>query len=65
MLSLLGSLQPDPFSPRHVPHQKPEKAEGSESDDESVGFDNDSSDSEDEEQDTLRLLGKQEVKRSH
>jgi DNA-directed RNA polymerase I subunit RPA43 len=46
MLSLLGSLQPDPFSPRHrVSHRKPEKEEGSESDDESLGIDNDSSDS--------------------
>jgi len=36
MLSLLGSLEPDPFSPRHVPHRRPEKDEDSESDGDSI-----------------------------
>ena len=26
MLSLVGSIQPDPFSPEHVPHAKPDRA---------------------------------------
>lgn len=47
MLSLLGSLQSDPFSPRHVPDRKPEKEEGIESDAESVDIAEGSSESED------------------
>ena len=47
MLSLLGSLQSDPFSPRHVPHHKPE-TEGIESDAESVDIAEGSSESEDD-----------------
>lgn len=27
MLSLIGSVQPDPFSPEHVPRTKPERAQ--------------------------------------
>ncbi|KAJ3514627.1 hypothetical protein NLJ89_g2273 [Agrocybe chaxingu] len=61
MLSVLGSLQPDPFSPRHVVHppnveEKSESGDGSESEDDSE--EEGSDDSEESEEDTLQLLGK-------
>ncbi|CAA7263196.1 unnamed protein product [Cyclocybe aegerita] len=61
MLSVLGSLQPDPFSPRHVVHppnaeEKGESGDESESEDDSE--EEGSADSEESEEDTLQLLGK-------
>ncbi|KAF8200868.1 hypothetical protein BJ912DRAFT_921453 [Pholiota molesta] len=41
MLSLLGSLQPDPFSPRHIVNQQPEKKD---EDEESSASDEDDQD---------------------
>lgn len=65
MLSLLGSLQPDPFSPRHVIQHNPEgRKEEGEEDDGSVDEDGSESDSESgadtdaEEVDTFQMLGK-------
>jgi len=60
MLSLLGSLQPDPFSPRHVvQHNTEGRKEEAEEDDQSMDEDGSESDSESgSEVDTLQMLGK-------
>lgn len=63
MLSLLGSLQPDPFSPLHtIAHEHvAEEQAGSDSEDGRGGSDSDSSDDDDSEGDTLQLLGKRKA----
>lgn len=69
MLSLLGSLQPDPFSSRHTVNQQPEtkkqsgeslESEGDDSDAKSDSNSESEEDSEDEdsEADTFQMLGK-------
>lgn len=62
MLSLLGSLQPDPFSSRHVvQHNTEGRKEEAEEDDRSMeedGSESDSESSSDSEVDTLQMLGK-------
>lgn len=70
MLSLLGSLQPDPFSPRHAVHQEPQNrkhSESAESDNDSDATSESESDSEseedsDDELDTFQALGKRKDK---
>jgi DNA-directed RNA polymerase I subunit RPA43 len=71
MLSLLGSLQPDPFSPRHIVNQQPEKKDedeessASDEDDQDEATDAESGLEEEEEEeeddsdmDTFQALGK-------
>jgi DNA-directed RNA polymerase I subunit RPA43 len=62
MLSLLGSLQPDPFSPRHVvQHNTEGQKEEGEEDDGSEDEDDSESDSEsgsDTDAEELQMLGK-------
>ena len=64
MLSLLGSLQPDPFSPRHVIQSKPDVQNEDETDSESdahLGLEGDESvseEAEDSDEDTFQRLGK-------
>lgn len=63
MLSLLGSLQPDPFSPLHtISHEHPgtEEQEASESEEDVEGSESDESEDESEE-DTLQSLGKRKA----
>lgn len=69
MLSLLGSLQPDPFSPRHTiqPHTQKAQQNDSGTEDEvdeeesgesESGSDSDSAAEDDSESDTFQQLGK-------
>jgi len=61
MLSLIGSLHSDPFSPQHVPHRKPESENEGDSESESgLGLEEPLDDDEEEEseEDTLKQLGR-------